>query len=937
MTYSSRGLVEQVDYELPGASQPSRTNYALTYNGGIANVSSEYSSSFSRWRAIDGDRTGENWGSSGGWNDATLGSYPDWLEIEFSGSKTIDEINVVTLQDNYTSGAEPTETTTFSNEGITNFSVEYWNGSGWSTVPNGSVSGNNKVWRKFEFSPITTEKIRVVVTGSLAGYSRIVEVEAWGPQVGPPIDTGAIFTYDAMGNRVSMTDSFGSVVYEYDELSRITAETRQFTDTLTDAPLPQNKFKLEYEYHLSGALKSLTDPYGEVFDYEYDKVGRLDTVTGSNFGGVTSYATNAGYRAWGALKELSYGNGVAMNTTFNDRLLPDHYELTNGATAIIKKNYDYLEDGRLRYLQDELNDKFDRLNIYDNVGRIKEAKTGAEARGGTVTTNQDTDLPYRQSFGFDAFSNMTTRNNLHWGVDTWYGQSNNLSYDYENNRITNTGWQYDADGRVTATAAPDDPATSVYDARGQMIRRTSGGGGNGSSNAQRFFDGDGREIKRTRMAFVEDPNMNDWPYGTWTEADPVYYIRSTVMGGSVVSETGPTGKKKKTHVMAPGAKIATQSQYTVNGNVTKSVAFEHFDASGMSFRSTTSSGVAVSGDGQYEGAPAEMDPMGGNAGLSTPYIQLDPAPPPDQEYPYFQVHGDDMMIVNGQRVPCTFYGFTIGCSEARNMLENGSGLPARLDRLQGLPGFSFTSHGLGLFSLTLPDFFTNNTGHIWPQPHGTRAEGWRIFEGGTSLVSWGSHPNAQRQTREGPRLGPGVPINLKDLVLELANYEKCGEVFEQLVMTANKKYKNWKARAEKNGQSLIGAMFDSLKSINISPRLSAEGTNAGGHVQMGDYNTDPRGLIFAYQRFALITIQETIHQVFTDRQLRRASQRLYESGNLDPSIKSVVDVLIQNSRNGKLYEHHILSAACSISDVEMKELWNNSISLPFSQSNSEPY
>jgi len=771
MTYNSRGLVEQVDYELPGASQPSRTNYALTYNGGIANVSSEYSSSYSRWRAIDGDRTGENWGSSGGWNDATIGSYPDWLEIEFSGSKMIDEINVVTLQDNYTSGAEPTETTTFSNEGITNFSVEYWNGSGWSTVPNGSVSGNNKVWRKFEFSPITTEKIRVVVTGSLAGYSRIVEVEAWGPQAGPPIDTGAFFTYDAMGNRVSMTDSFGSVVYEYDELSRIMAETRQFTDTLTDAPLPQNKFKLEYEYHLSGALKSLTDPYGDVFDYEYDKVGRLDTVTGSNFGGVTSYATNAGYRAWGALKELSYGNGVAMNTTFNDRLLPDHYELTNGATAIIKKNYDYLEDGRLRYLQDELNDKFDRLNIYDNVGRIKEAKTGAEARGGTVTTSQDTDLPYRQSFGFDAFSNMTTRNNLHWGVDTWYGQSNNLSYDYENNRITNTGWQYDADGRVTTTAAPDDPATSVYDARGQMIRRTSGGAGSGSSNAQRFFDGDGREIKRTRMAFVEDPNMNDWPYGTWTEADPVYYIRSTVMGGTVVSETGPTGKKKKTHVMAPGAKIATQSQYTVNGNVTKSVAFEHFDASGMSFRSTTSSGVAVSGDGQYEGAPAEMDPMGGNAGLSTPYIQLDPAPPPDQEYPYFQVHGDDMMIVNGQRVPCLMNGFTVGCSEATSSLENGSAIPASLAHLQNMPNFSFRSVGLGMF---VWEYYVpgNLEDDPLPPPDQTTRGHWE-----TGVLAYGTQWQKQRYKtpmteEEVQMLRTGVDATVKG---------KCAEFVQKLI------------------------------------------------------------------------------------------------------------------------------------------------------------
>jgi RHS repeat-associated protein len=47
-------------------------------------------------------------------------------------------------------------------------------------VPGGSVTGNNKVWRQFTFSPITTNKIRVVVNaGADNAFSRVVEVEAW--------------------------------------------------------------------------------------------------------------------------------------------------------------------------------------------------------------------------------------------------------------------------------------------------------------------------------------------------------------------------------------------------------------------------------------------------------------------------------------------------------------------------------------------------------------------------------------------------------------------------------------------------------------------------------------------------------------------------------------------------------------------------------------
>jgi hypothetical protein len=99
-------------------------------------------------------------------------------------------------------------------------------------------------------------------------------------------------------------------------------------------------------------------------------------------------------------------------------------------------------------VDDELNGIFDRLNVYDFAGRIKSGKSSAEANGTTVTTGQNTQLPYRQNYKFNAFGNMTQRNNLHWGVTAWYNQSNNLDYTYVNNRITNNSWQYDVDGRV---------------------------------------------------------------------------------------------------------------------------------------------------------------------------------------------------------------------------------------------------------------------------------------------------------------------------------------------------------------------------------------------------------------------------------------------------------------------------------------------------------
>ncbi len=161
-------------------SPPPRTNAALSSNGGTATASSTYNGySFSTGAVIDGEHKGLNWLSGGGWNDATT-QYPDWLEVDFSGSKTIDEIDVYTVQDDYANPSEPTETTTFSTYGNTAFQVQYWNGSAFVDVPGGNVTGNHKVWRKFNFAALTTSKIKVLINDSADHiYSRLTEVEAW--------------------------------------------------------------------------------------------------------------------------------------------------------------------------------------------------------------------------------------------------------------------------------------------------------------------------------------------------------------------------------------------------------------------------------------------------------------------------------------------------------------------------------------------------------------------------------------------------------------------------------------------------------------------------------------------------------------------------------------------------------------------------------------
>ena len=132
----------------------------------MASASSQFSAAYPVAAANNGDRKGLNWTNGGGWQDATSNGYPDTLQIDLDGTRTIDEIDVFTVQNAYQAPAEPTEGMTFSLYGITSFDVQYWDGSAWVTVPGGQVTNNNNVWRKVTFSPVQTAKVRVRVNAS---------------------------------------------------------------------------------------------------------------------------------------------------------------------------------------------------------------------------------------------------------------------------------------------------------------------------------------------------------------------------------------------------------------------------------------------------------------------------------------------------------------------------------------------------------------------------------------------------------------------------------------------------------------------------------------------------------------------------------------------------------------------------------------------------
>jgi hypothetical protein len=156
-------------------------SYIFNFTGQASASSTYPNGNYPASTMVNRDRKGTGWGAgTGGWTDNTPNQFPDTAEIQLNAERTIEEVDIFTLQDNYQNPVEPDMDMTFSLYGIVDFDVNYWNSSSNQWILLGQIRGNDKVWRQLKFPAITTSKISIVVRNALQSYSRITEVEVWG-------------------------------------------------------------------------------------------------------------------------------------------------------------------------------------------------------------------------------------------------------------------------------------------------------------------------------------------------------------------------------------------------------------------------------------------------------------------------------------------------------------------------------------------------------------------------------------------------------------------------------------------------------------------------------------------------------------------------------------------------------------------------------------
>jgi len=376
----------------------------------------------------------------------------------------------------------------------------------------------------------------------------------------------AYFSYDAAGNRTWMQDGQGYASYAYNALGQMTSEGRYFNGL-------GSWYYLNYAYNAGGELTSITNPWNAQVGYGYDKAGRVTNTSGSGYAGISNYANNITYRAFGSVKGVSYGDNRSLSTDYDSRLRPKKWDVSS--VLGYNYNYDYFNEhtGRVSYAGSIYDPTLDRSYEYDQVGRLVVSHSGAEARAAAWTGQWGTmDGPYSQGYVYDPWGNLTQR--YGWGGEVQggsAGQTSYINYSYTNNR--RNGFTYDAAGNLTNDLGQN----FTYDVTGQQTSASYGG-----YSLSQYYDGDGLRVVATENGAT------------------TYYIRSTVLDGEIIAEMNGSGSWQRGYVYDGSSLLAVQQG---------GVFWVHEDPVTKSKRVTDSAGNVVS--------TVELDPWAADTNRSS--------------------------------------------------------------------------------------------------------------------------------------------------------------------------------------------------------------------------------------------------------------------------------------------------------------------------------
>lgn len=302
-----------------------------------------------------------------------------------------------------------------------------------------------------------------------------------------PLGHGMTTTYNLAGDVIARTDGRGNTTrYEYDSVGRVTKMvdaaggvwTYGYCASLGGGSCSScggsgtgfceltdpNGYVIKQEFDKMGRVTSVTDATSKVARTSYDKLGRKNAETDAN-GNVTRY----GYDEAGHLTSVTEANDAVTHYTYDAN--GNKLTQTDANGHVWSFKYDALN--RLIEEVDPLRRK--TAYTYDVLGNLK---TKTDAKGQTLTYTYDirqlTRIDYpdgsADTYTYDPLGRRLTSSNANVTMAYTYDALNRITSVTNQRYNLVAHYEYDASGNRTKLITPQSTVTYAYDAKNRLTQ-----------------------------------------------------------------------------------------------------------------------------------------------------------------------------------------------------------------------------------------------------------------------------------------------------------------------------------------------------------------------------------------------------------------------------------------------------------------------------------
>ena len=293
------------------------------------------------------------------------------------------------------------------------------------------------------WSRLTTGNQRLATTYSynLAGDMTGIDYSDSTPDVS--------FTYNRLGQQVTVTDAVGSRTFGYNGVFQLTSEaiTGIYNKTINrgyDSLGRSSGMNISTEYDV---------------DYSYDSVGRFSTLTNDPNG------TNETY----TYSYLANSNLISSITYPNDITVSKSYESTRDLVTSIENKYDTTTISKYEYSNDDLGRRTamgKSGTAFSQSDSISYGYNDKSEVTSAVATNQTT---YDYGFSFDPIGNRLTSTTSETGTPVTRNYTANQLNQYTAIDTPATTPTYDFDGNTTSCELSATNWSFTWDAENRLI------------------------------------------------------------------------------------------------------------------------------------------------------------------------------------------------------------------------------------------------------------------------------------------------------------------------------------------------------------------------------------------------------------------------------------------------------------------------------------